>query len=318
MFSYILKWKEKDIIKIKKIYNGLMDIIFQQTFCLNDSKKILKKFLEDVLDMKINHLEIMTPVLPIQTVKEWRKVTDLLVKADNVIINTELNQFYYKGLNYRNYAYISSVYSKYMKRGMPIDEMPKFIQLNLNTNLPKYYKYPDYEYEAYSKEREDYYVDNIKIITYNVDKIVEKYYNKDNQEVLENAPRYAKYLTMLKLAGKELEEYCKGGDEVMTEYVKRVTELTSDEIATIWMDPETEEKMIRETIRNEAFDDGERYGYETGKIAGEKKGQAQGKLEMAIDTAKKLLKSGIDEKIITNATGLSKQEIDDLKLVIYH
>ncbi len=39
---------------------------------------------------------------------------------------------------------------------------------------------------------------------------------------------------------------------------------------------------------------------------------------MAIDTAKKLLKSGIDEKIITNATGLSKQEIDDLKLVIYH
>ena len=125
---------------------------------------------------------------------------------------------------------------------------------------------------------------------------------------------------MLKLAGKELEEYCKGGDEVMTEYVKRVTELTSDEIATIWMDPETEEKMIRETIRNEAFDDGERYGYETGKIAGEKKGQAQGrtqgKLEMAIDMAKKMLKKGIPLEDVLEITGLSEKEVNDLKLVI--
>ena len=48
--------------------------------------------------------------------------------------------------------------------------MPNFYQLNLNTNLPKYCNAKNYEYEVYDKENNNSYVDNIKIITYNVDK----------------------------------------------------------------------------------------------------------------------------------------------------
>ena len=37
--------------------------------------------------MKINHLEIITPVIRIENVREWQKTVDLLVRADNTIIN---------------------------------------------------------------------------------------------------------------------------------------------------------------------------------------------------------------------------------------
>ena len=49
--------------------------------------KCLKKFLEEVLEMKINHLEIITPVIRIENVRKWQKTVDLLVRADNTIIN---------------------------------------------------------------------------------------------------------------------------------------------------------------------------------------------------------------------------------------
>ena len=302
--TQIYKLKGDDTIKKEKTYNGLSDVIFKQTFCIDGSEDILKKFLEEVLDMKINHLEIITPVIRIENVKEWQKTVDLLVKADNTIINVELNKFFHKRLYYRNYTYMSAIYHTYMKRNIYNDddinddeELPKFIQLNLNYNFPKRYKYEDYDYEVCDKVKEDNMVNNINFITYNVDKVTEKYYNKGNQKVREDAPRYAKYLIMLNLTGEELQNYCKGGDEVMTAYAKRFNDLTREEIEGLWFDPETEEKLIRNMIKNEAFDDGEKLG-----IAKEK-----------ATIAKNLIKMSMPFKEIAKATGLSEKEITKLQ-----
>ena len=115
-------------------------------------------------------------------------------QTDKYIINTECNRFYYRYLNRRNFAYAGSVYNSYIDKGKDYKDMPDIIQLNLNENLPKYFNNQKYQYEVYDKERDEYYVDNLKIITYNIDKIVELYYNKGNHEVREGAPRYARYL----------------------------------------------------------------------------------------------------------------------------
>ena len=50
-------------------------------------------------------------------------------------------------------------------------------------------------------------VNNINLISFDIDKVTKKYYNKGNQKALEDASRYAKYLIMLNLTGEELQNY---------------------------------------------------------------------------------------------------------------
>lgn len=284
--------QEKDINSL----NGMSDLMFQQIFCTPSNEKLLKSFLEDILDIdKIHHLKVLSPVIPIERLGERRKIADLLVEADDNIINIEINKFYYKNLNRRNYGYISSVYGTYLDSGKALKNMPNFIQVNLNTNLPKYFKNKYYEYGIFDEERKEYFVDNQKIIMFNVDKIKKLYYNKGNQEVLENAPRYAKYLIMLHLTGEELKNYCKGDDEVMATYNKKFNKLTTADLANVFLSFDDEER-VKEEIRSDGFD--------------------EGKAEEKANVAKKMLKKKIPFKEISELTGLSNKEIHNLKMTI--
>jgi len=52
---------------------------------------------------------------------------------------------------------------------------------------------------------------------------------------------------------------------------------------------------------------------EEGRKEGIKEGMEKGKIEGKIEVAKNLLKTGIDIEIIVKSTGLTKEEIEDLK-----
>lgn len=54
----------------------------------------------------------------------------------------------------------------------------------------------------------------------------------------------------------------------MTAYAKRFNDLTSEDIAGLWFDPETNEQMVRNMIKNEAFDNGEKIGIIKGENNG--------------------------------------------------
>lgn len=102
---------------------------------------------------------------------------------------------------------------------------------------------------------------------------------------------------MLKLNGEELKNYCKG-DEIVEMYRKKFTKLTTADFANVFLNFDDNDEMVKRTIRSEAFEDG----------------ITKGKTEEKLKTAKNLLKSGISEKIISDATGLSKEEINAIKL----
>ncbi len=152
----------------------------------------------------------------------------------------------------------------------------------------------------------------IDIITYNIDKIVELYYNKDNHEVREGAPRYARYLIMLKLSGEELDKYCEKGDDFMKEYNKKFKKLTTADFASVFMkfDKEHEMQLIKDSFYDDGFDDGEKKGRAEGETIGIKKGREKSKL----DIASKMLKKGIDIADIIDITGLSDKKIKQLML----
>ena len=305
--------------------NGLNDLLFHQIFCGHGGEKLLKPFLEEVLTAKeFKYLKTLNPVLPLERINEKSKIPDSLVQTDKYIINTECNRFYYRYLNRRNFAYAGSVYNAYVDKGKDYKDMPNIIQLNLNENLPKYFNNQKYQYEVYDKERDEYYIDNLKIITYNIDKIVELYYNKGNHEVREGAPRYARYLIMLKLSGEELDKYCEKGDEFMKEYNKKFKKLTTADFASVFMkfDKEHEIQLIKDSFYDDWFDDGEKKGRAEGETIGIKKGRAEGETigikkgreKSKLDIASKMLKKGIDIADIIDITGLSDKKIKQLQL----
>ena len=87
----------------------------------------------------------------------------------------------------------------------------------------------------------------------------------------------------------------------MEEYVKEAKRAsTNDEIVGLY-DKELHEEKLRITELEEARDEGEKKGITIGK----KKG--------IIETAKNMLKKKIDIDLITECTGLSKKEINNLK-----
>ena len=70
---------------------------------------------------------------------------------------------------------------------------------------------------------------------------------------------------------------------------------------------------IMEKVRKEGLSEGEKKGRRKGLSEGIKKGKREGKLEAYKETAIRLLEQGFDITIISNATGLSKPEIESLR-----
>ena len=85
------------------------------------------------------------------------------------------------------------------------------------------------------------------------------------------------------------------------------------------MEYEAREKAIRDY--NEMMTESRESGLEMGLAQGLERGRTEGKAEgisvgekrKAFDIAKKLLASGVDEKIIAESTGLSLAQIEELK-----
>ncbi|MGN1268325.1 MAG: hypothetical protein ACI4U0_02335, partial [Candidatus Aphodocola sp.] len=82
-------------------------------------------------------------------------------------------------------------------------------------------------------------------------------------------------------------------------------------------DREEHERRVRNSLIEDALEDGwnrgKKEGIEAGKKEGKEQGIKEGKAQGIKEVAKNLLKQGIDEAIISESTGLSKGEIAKLK-----
>lgn len=159
---------------MKKYYTAKSDLIFQQALCLEKDKDILSWFIGKLFDKKVTDLQIKTPILPIGKIIEKRKTVDLLVTFEDKTVNIEVNSSYYEYLNDRNFGYIASVYNDELKSGQTLNTIDEIIQINFTWNLPKKYENIDcLIYEVYDKKHNDTYINNFKIIVYNMN-----YYKK--------------------------------------------------------------------------------------------------------------------------------------------
>ena len=133
------------------------------------------------------------------------------------------------------------------------------------------------------------YAQNFQIIEWNMDKLMEFWYDKNEEKIEEY-----KHLIMLDLSKEELKELAKRDREV-EKYMKEVEKINQDPRFREYMTKEEDQKKIYNTQMSKAFNEG----------------VSIGEKENSIEIARKLLnKLPIDE--IAKATGLSEKEIKNL------
>ncbi len=284
-----------------KFYTAKYDRVFKTIFCNEDNPHLMKELLERLLHLKITELSFLSNELTLESINERSKTVDVLVKTDNKYIHIEINSSNPNYLHQRNFIYFSSIFSKKTKKDTDFDLETEFIHIDFTYGLSK--KYPT-EGIYYLMNKEGLmYIEKFKIIEYNMDKIMQYWYTLDK----ENITKY-KHLIMLDLDKENLKTLSKG-DAFIMNYEKDVTTLNEKETFQSAMTYEEDQLLIMNTEK--------KISYQEGLIQGQKEGQKEG-LQQGLKTAKTdlakiMLQNNEPVEKIVKYTGLSIEEIKNIK-----
>jgi len=287
----------------KDFYKLINDKMFKAVFCTPGNEDLLKEFTERILKTKFKNFKIISPELTKNNIYEKGKYLDILIKADDLFVNIEINSQNYNGLSERNFSYIALVYASHIKVGEEYNNNLDFVQINLTVGLGT--NQPEISVSrVINKDTLKLKVRNLDIYDVNLDKINSRCYNKDDEY---------NFLKMITAPKEELEKLAEKGDDFMKEINKQVNKLHDENYFANFISVEEDERKIRNTY----YKNGERRGEENGIKIGEKRGKETGikigKENALIETAKNLLKYGMPINDIVKNTGLSKQKIESLQ-----
>ena len=301
---------------MKKYYNGMFDSVFKNTLCDEDNNKLLKWLLECCLEIKIDKIKLKDKELLKNSTYTKGKVVDLYVETDNELINVEINNHPHDYNNERNLAYLANLYSRSVDISLGYYKVRKCIQLNLTSGKKGIDLKSEYALLKRNGIKEEMFSDSFKIYEINVDLLKESYYNK-NEEIIN---KY-KPVIMLTLNREELEKFSLGDERIM-EYKEKVEKLNSDPEFMVFMSREEDQRKTENTLRNivneqsqELKQQSQRIEKQTQKLETQTKQiekQTQELSNIKLDTARKLKEKNVDIKIISETTGLSIEEIQNL------
>ena len=279
---------------MKKFYKLKNDAVFKAVFCKEKNIDLLELLLQEALNKKINIISINTPEIYKNNVYEKGRTLDVLIKSDNLLINVEINTFVSNSLKRRNAGYIFRKYSELTHMGESYNSMPLVIQINLSSlNSNKLV----YKYNLYDKINNKTYIDNLEIYEFNITKIKETCYNKSSKYRL---------LSLLDCNKEELDLI--KGDDIVERIKNEVNYLNDDPDFIKYMSEEDEARLLKNTLKEDAY----QTGIEQGVKQGIEQGIEEGSKKQKLMTAKELLKNNIPIDIIVKSTGLTENEINSI------
>ena len=279
--------------QIKK-YPPKMDIIFQAIFGEVGSENITKDFLEKILKRKIEKISLdQNPILRRELKSDKLGVLDIITELDGKEkCNIEMQLIDKNNIIERMLYYWSKIYTKQIKAGEDYNKLEKTIVILIA----------------------DFNIKGLEEVTYHSTwKIMETNYAK---KLILTDKLELDIIELSKIKGRENEK-----DQLLDWLIflenpesERVT-LKMEEIENLKDAVEklkkisVDEKMQRIIeLREKAIRD-EHAIYEKGVNDGVEKGSKEKELQIA----KNMLKKGIKESDIKEITGLTKEEIEELK-----
>lgn len=295
----------KSVLTSKEVRGYLAGLISDITGL---PKKVLEK------DMVFKNSEYS-----VNSISEKKKISDLVEEIKDNVINLEMNKYYYDGLIDRNHEYISKIRESLIKEGEKYDELKKIIQINFD-NYNKYK--PDdrvvIKFEMLDeirKVKEGVGIESYHIILPNVK---EKYYNEESKDAL-----VGKLVIIMAEEYEELEKLIEKYTELRP-VGKKMVEISRDEELRGIYDAEEHERKVRNSIMatelrknfyeglNRGKEKGIRQGIKQGIEQGIKQGIKQGIQSNKMEIARNMISKNFDRETISEITGLSQEEIDNI------
>ena len=265
-----------------------------------DNIELLKYYLEYILNVEIKQIKINNVELINGNLNTRGKRLDLYLETNAGKINVEMNAENKNYVHPRNLAYICNIYQNHTLIGKEYDQNTKIIQINFSYGLNK--KKAIYKYEI-KNEEDERFVYNFEIYEINMEYFMKTWYNK-NQEQIE---KY-KYFIMLNLEHDELKELSKK-DKVVERYMEDLNVINSDPVFIQHMTDEDDREGIYKALLAEEKEKAILEGIEEGKKVGLEQGISQGIQKVA----KTMIENNFQIEDIIKITGLTKDEILNLK-----
>ena len=275
----------------EKFYTCRSDRAFKEVFMREDSKDILSKVLEAVLEVEVKDIMFLNLERNVDNIHVRRKYFDMFLDTNIGKIQVEVNADYDMSKKLRNTAFICDTYSHLTLKGEKYTDDILVIQINLSYENVK----DKYINKIMIRDEDnDPFVRNFIIYDINMVKCKNLWYTKDKE-----FDKY-KYLMMLDLNEEKLEDLSKK-DKVVSKYMETLEEVNKDPEFREYMSAEEDARKMENSHLDEA------------RAEGISKGISEGKRERNIEITKSLLKNKVDISIIASSTGLTEDEINSLK-----
>lgn len=308
------------ITSTSNILSPKLDVVFQALFGEVGSEQITSKFLEAILNQKIESIDLSKNLILRRDYPDDKLgILDIIAKInDSEYCNIEMQVAQQEEIIDRLLFYWGKVYTKQIKLGQSYDTLQKTIVIliaNFNVKGLESLEYHTSWKIIEEKYRTTILTEKLEFHIIELPKIIG--ISNDNDSLLDwllflDNPKSERVIEKMK-ENKELKQ---ANEKLETlsqdEKMKRLAELR--------------EKAIYEynTATNSGFkrgmknglEEGMKQGIEQGIKEGIKQGIEQGKESRTEEIAIELLKNNISIEIIKNTTGLSDEEIKDLEKII--
>jgi len=195
-----------------KIIPIVSNTMFKEIFGRDENKEttafLISEYFELDYNFVLDNIIHQNTVQSIDNLKDYSYDVDIILSLNNeVIINIEMNKYFWPGIENRNMSYFTKIFSSQYEKGKGKEQFrqsKKCIQINFNN-----YNYPVDREISISRfkdiETNEELTDKIEIHQVNLEVIKNGCYNKSNEELRE-AREYG-----MKMAG--IEEGIKKGIE---------------------------------------------------------------------------------------------------------
>jgi len=274
------------------------DWVFKRIYGREGSERITEDFIKTFLDLdvKLEKLENEKTMDVDITSEKAGRLDILATTVTGTRINIEMQMWNLKDIKERLSYYGCELYAGSMKKGIKYKDVKKSISVMIVTGeISSYKEYDDFRFK-YNIREENYHdlllTNNLEFYIISLEKI-KKQIAEGRIKDKEKIAIWTKFLlTPQELKEEEMSENkeVKEANELYNEFLMDENERLNAVKRHIYM-------MDMNSLRNE--------GREEGLMEGEK--------NKAKEIAKKLLEENISLEIIIKTTGLTKEEIEELK-----
>ena len=285
-----------------KIIPLVSNTMFKEIFGREENKEMTAYLISEYFSLDYNFvLESIVhqnTVQSIDNIKDYSYDVDIILSLNNeVIINIEMNKYFWPGIKNRNLSYFSKIFSSQYEKGKGREqfrESKKCIQINFNN-----YNYPKNREISINRFRDietnEELTDKIEIHNVNLEVIKNRCYNKSTEELspLEEI--------VMCLKSNDVDDIEKIVGENMKNILDKVMELSRDERLIGLYNTEELAEAREYGMRMD--------GIEEGMQKGIQKGIEQNQKQVVIN----MLKDNLDITLISKYTNLTIDEVLQMK-----